>query len=241
MKLRFIFLPFVIGLTFLLLSCGPSMEDVALEFKPQFDALRTDLQTIAASLPEKVKNQPVTQPLDPPPDYSDGYEAEIRNTDIMMYAQLLNPDVDMDDREQLDLILSRAFVNHLKWTGAGELYKPNDRASSEWRDGFEKTLQIRYLGVARVNLYEPPIAVSADEFVGGYAEIDGFLVDMQSQAILCSFSISAFPNDEVSYSYEAGEEMSALERFARSTLWENAREAFVESMTKMCGGSFTLD
>ncbi len=64
---------------------------------------------------------------------------------------------------------------------------------------------------------------------------------MTTQEVLCAFRITARPNDEVSYTYKEGESKTeALENFAYSTLWTNARTAFVEKMTELCGGQFAL-
>jgi hypothetical protein len=216
------------------------MDEVVIEFKPQFDSLRADLQAIAAALPETASSQQVTQTLDPAPDYNANDYDGIRNTDIVMFAHLLDPEADLRDNNQLDLGLSRYVVKYLQWTGP-DAFTSDKRASDKFIAGFEQALNIRYLGVARVGLYDPPVAVSADSFDGGYAEVGGFLIDMQSREILCSFSIAARPNKTVNYTYKEGEDpVKALEEFAHSTLWENARTAFIESMGEMCGGSFVL-
>ena len=231
---------FATSLAMLLTGCGPSMGEVVLEYKPQFDSLRTDLQAIASELPETVVDQQVTQALDPAPDYNaDDYDG-IRNTDILMYDHLLNPELDLHDNDQLDLSLSRYVVKYLNWTGP-DYFTSDKRASEDWTAGFEQALAIRYLGVARVGLYDPPVAVSAESFQGGYAEVDGFLVDMQTKEILCSFKIAAQPNMTVNYQFKEGDDpVEALEKFAHSTLWENARQAFIEKMNENCGGNFVL-
>jgi hypothetical protein len=116
------------------------------------------------------------------------------------------------------------------------------RASDDLAEKLEQALQIRYLGVARVVVYDRPVAVSEETFDGGYAEVAGFLVDMETRTVLCSFSIDARPTEQVSYTYKEGEnKLAALERFAYSSLWNNAREAFIEKMDQVCGGTFELD
>ncbi|MEW6405566.1 MAG: hypothetical protein AB1649_27550 [Chloroflexota bacterium] len=231
---------FVTALAALLTGCGPTMGDVVLEFKPRYDNLRADLQAIAGALPETAADQQVTQVLDPAPDYNADDYGGIRNTDIVMYAHLLDPELDLRDNNQLDLGLSRYVVKYLEWTGT-DFFTSDKRASDDWIVGFEQALDIRYLGIARVGAYDPPVAVSADSFTGGYAEVDGFLVDLHTREVLCSFSIAAEPSKTVSYSYEEGEDrVATLQKFAHSTLWENAREAFITRMQENCGGSFLI-
>ncbi len=239
--MRLITVLFAVAQLMLLTGCGPTMGDVVLEYKPQFDNLRMDLQAIAGNLPETAADRPVTQTLDPAPDYNAGDDASIRNTDIVMYEHLLNPELDLRDNNRLDLGLSKYVVKYLNWTGS-DSFTSDRRASEEWIAGFEHALDIRYLGIAKVGVYEPPVAVSAESFTGGFTEVDGFLVDVQTKEILCSFSIAAKPNKMVNYTYREGEDrVAALEKFAHSTLWENAREAFITKMQENCRGSFVLE
>ena len=241
MKVRIAILVFVVGLALFPAGCGPTKVDVILELKPQYDALRADLQTIAATLPEKVENQPVAQPLEPAPNFNTDDYSVTRNTDVMMYEHLLDPEEGMADTEKLDLRLSN-LRNYVYWTGPKSPYllkESKTRADDEFRAKFEQALQIRYLGIARINRFDPIVAINAEAFEGGYTDIDGFLVDMQTQEIVCSFNIIAFPDEDVHYTYKEGESQTkALAKAARSNLWNKARDAFLDSMAVMCGGSF---
>ncbi len=118
-----------------------------------------------------------------------------------MYDYLLDPETELRDQDQLDLRLSNYLRRLLQWTGPESPMSPSvlkKRAQEGLTEEFEQALQIRYLGVARVARYDPPVAVSEEVFTGGYAEVDGFLVDMTTQEVLCAFRITARPNDEVS-------------------------------------------
>jgi hypothetical protein len=227
----------------LLTGCGPTNEEVINQFKPQFATLRETLGAIANALPDSVEDQPAAQPLDPAPNYNGG--AQLGNTDILMYDQLLNPEIDLEQGTTLDLNLSNYLLTHLLWTGpenpmgSGAL---SESAGDEFAKEFEQILQMKYLGVARVVVYDPPVAIDAETFEGGYAEVQGFLVDMATREVRCSFNLSAIPADTVSYTYKEGEDpQAALNNFAHSTLWENARNTFIEKMGQTCGGSFALE
>jgi hypothetical protein len=236
----------VFGLTFslALAGCGgQTNQQVIDQYKPQFTQLRADLRSLAETLSDLSKEKRVVQPLDPRPVYTAGAK-EIQNTDILMFEHLLDPDVDLRANNQLDLTLSNFLLQYLRWTGpknpmAASALKagaPKERASE-----FEQALKIRYLGIAALLEYDPPVALSETAFTGGQAEILGFLVDKDSRTVLCAFRISASSNQEISYTYEEGDSKTqALERFAYSTLWSNARTAFVEKMSQMCDGDFRI-
>ena len=225
-------------------GCGPTNQEAIEQFKPQYAEMRADLEAIAAALPASVAEQQVAQALDPAPFYMEDSPDDIHNTDILMYASLVDPDLDLRDAGQLDLRLSNYLRRNLQWTGPNNPMSETslkNRAADNFPDKLEQGLQIKYLGVARVGAYERAVAVSEDTFDGGYAEIDGFLVDMESKDVLCAFTISARPSEQVSYTYKEGEsQLDALERFANSTLWSNAREAFIDKLDQNCSGMFRL-
>jgi len=244
MRERKLTLPLFVTLALLLVACGPTNADLVETYTPQFDALRADFEAIAAALPP-VTGEIEALALDPAPDYQTGSYGEIRNTDIVMYRQLLDPYIELRDENLFDLRFSNYIVSYLRCMGESSPMSATTlekRADKEKADEYEQALDIAYLGVARVNAYEPPIAIDKDTFVGGTVAIDGFLVDVDTQAVLCAFSITAYPNEEVRYQVRENESHTdALRRFAYSTLWSNAREAFMEKMNALCGGSFVLD
>ena len=237
-----LFMLFVV-LALLLAGCGPTNQDVIEQYTPQYTQLRADLRDIGSTLDPASGEIAVTQPLDPRPVYTAGSK-EIQNTDIMMLDHLFDPDQSLN-LTGLDLTLSNYLLRLLRWTGPASPMQPSalDAPVMEGLDAdFEQALQVRYLGVAAVVQHDPAVAVSEAQFTGGSAEVVGFLVDMQTRQVLCTFRITAAANQEVSYTYEEGDSKTqALERFANSTLWSNARAAFIEKMNQVCGGDFALD
>lgn len=225
-------------------ACKPTNQKVIEEYAPQYAQLRTDLAAIASSLNPASDEMAVTQILDPRPLYTYGAK-EIQNTDILMLENLFDPDRDLRQEGQLDLTLSNYLLRLLRWTGPQNPMSStalDNPASDESVHEFEQALQIRYLGVAAVLQYDPPRAVSEEQFTGGLADMMGFLVDMQSRQVLCNFRFTATANQEVSYTYEEGDSKTqALERYVYSTLWTNARAAFIEKMNQACGGDFSLE
>ncbi|MBN1219858.1 MAG: hypothetical protein JXM69_13095 [Anaerolineae bacterium] len=226
----------------LLTACGETNQDVINQYQPQYDQLRVKLQEIAPALPETTGEQAAAS-LNPPPHYVERSK-EALNTDIVMYEQLLNPDVELRQNNQLDLLLSNDLITALRWTGDHSPMQPaslKQKAAEVTRQTLEQGLQIKYLGVARVTKYEPVIPVDEKTFGGGLAEIAGFLVDLDSQEVLCAFNISARPEAQVAYQYKEGEnQVQALAEAARSNLWGNARAAFITALNEQCGGEFSL-
>ncbi len=231
-----------IGLSIILVGCGPTVGDVYVEYKPQLDAMRADLVAIADALPEKAEDIAVSGALEPAPEYNADNFGVVTNTDILMFENLSDPVLDLSTTDQFDLNFQRSILKYLRLGMPGYGVPVDQSASDEWIEKLEKALALKYLGVARVTQYEPVVGISPDEFEGGSVELDGFLVDVDSKEVLCSFSISATPNDQVNYSYQEGEDQTAaLERFAHSTMWSNAREAFIDGLNTNCGGVFELD
>ncbi len=226
-----------------LAGCGLTNQQVIDQFEPQFTQLRADLKDIASTLPSVAEVKNVAQPLDPRPVYVEGSD-EIQNTDILMFENLSDPDTDLRTSGQLDLTLSNYLLRYLRWTGPDSPMSASAlkaRAPKDSAGQFEQALNIRYIGVAAVVKYDPPVAVSESAFTGGYAEILGFLVDRETRQTLCVFRISALSNQDVSYTYQEGDSKTqALEKFAYSTLWTNARTAFLEEMGRACGGDFQI-
>lgn len=240
-----------IGIALLVSACGgggESRQDVVGRYEPQFAEMRLKLQAIAQALPASAVEQKASPSLDPAPQYvfynNPTDSSKIYNTDILMAQHLLDPDLDLGKSDQVDLLLSKYLDTYLRWTG------PNNPMSSSAREAeapkdlaaqLEKALQIAYLGVARVGDYVPAVASDAENFQGGLAEVDGFLFDMESQALLCSFHLSIRVDEQVSYTYKEGEDRTAkLTEAANARLKENVHEQLMAAFAEMCGGQFTM-
>lgn len=232
----------LLGLFLFLTACGETNQDVLNRFQPQFTEMRRKLQEIA-KVSESVCEQEIVQDLDPQPTYVER-EPEASNTEIVMYAQLLDPDVDLRDNDQLDLLLSNQLIRNLQWTSDASPFSASalkKRARKDMVHEFERSLNIAYLAIAKVVVYTPVVAVDQETFQGGIAEIDGYLVDMESQEIMCSFKVSARPEEKIFYQVRKGEDAAQeLAEAANSNLWANAREAFVNTINETCGVDFTL-
>ncbi|MBN1891133.1 MAG: hypothetical protein JW850_24260 [Thermoflexales bacterium] len=230
---------------FALASCGGGGEtnqDLVTRFKPQYAEMRAKLQQVAEKIPERANGQKVTQSLSPQPQYTYGADTPA-NTDIMMYPHLIDPNENLH-LDQLDMAWGSSLQRALQYTGEKSSLTTTalkNKASESIQRTLEGGLQTRYLAVAKVLAYQPVTAVSKDSFKGGSAQVDGYLVDLESQQILCSFSVSARPQEHIDYKYKEGDNPTvALARWANSSLESNARAAFIEALNEFCGGNFSL-
>jgi hypothetical protein len=222
---------------------GPTNADVLKKYQAQYATFRSGLNAIAKSLPDYTGDQGPTTPLSPTPVYKETSDGTA-NTDILMYEQLLDPDARLDDKTQLDLLLSSYLLNDLQWTGpknpmADSILKEAAGASAD--KNLASGLTTRYLGIVRMGAYDPPVAGDNNQFTGGEALIGGYLVDLTTRQAVCVVAIDAKSDTSVSFQYKQCEDpRTALERFARSTLYTNARKGLIDAFTRTCGGSYTL-
>jgi hypothetical protein len=228
-----------LALALVLAGCGTTAQDVINQHKGAMDALRARLAAIGAALPEQAGELRAVADLQPRPVYA----PTGANTDLMMYEQLLSPEDDLNDPEDLDLLLSRAMLTPLLWSGPeNPLSDPGGTADEAFAENFTRAARMAYVGVARVRRYEPPVALDAKTYRGGVAEIDGYLVALDNNEVMCSFSVTAEPDEKVSYTYKEGQSREAqLESFVRSSIWTAGREKLIAGFNEFCAGDFKLD
>jgi hypothetical protein len=233
-------LALLLALALTLAGCGKTTQDVIDEQRPAMNALRTHLSDIALALPDQASRQSAPADLSPPPRYG----TEDANTDILMYDQMFDPEDGMRDPSDLDLFLSNIVLLPLRWSGPVNPLSESflDDAAGNFDQQFTRAAGLSYIGVARVRGYEPPVAIDAKNYTGGSAEIDGFLVSLSTNEVLCSFSVSAAPDESVSYTYKENEDpRSQLEGFVRSSIWQDGRTKLLSSFGEFCGGEFVAD
>jgi hypothetical protein len=223
---------------FLLTACGETNQAVVNKYKPQLTQIRRDLQEVAQNI-EATGGEKTATGLSPQPKYVERGKEGL-NTDILMYEQVLDPEVDLKANKQLDLLLSNSLVRALQWSGDKNGMKESalkNSATDLTTQTFEQSLQVKYLGVARITSYKPVTPVDEKTFGGGQADLDGFLVDLKSKEVVCAFSVSSQVQKQVPYQYKEGDDRTQkLAAAATSTLWANARTAFIASLNEKCGG-----
>jgi len=229
----------------LLCGCGGGETNRALfkRYEGQFAAKRQQFNSIAQALPApgSVHGNTVAS-LSPKPVYG---VKDSGNTEIVMYDQLLNPDIKSEGHNRLDLILSGGLLNAMKWTGPNNPMSPSvldNRSAPDMERSLSKALATRYLVVVRPARFDAPVAVSENSFKGGSADVEVFVADLQDSHVPASGRYTAHSSTNVEYLSKKGEDKQArLEEFAYSSLFTDARQKVATLLPQITGGQFVLD
>jgi hypothetical protein len=242
-----IFAVVMVCLVVILPACGPggpTNADVIKKYQAQYAALRADLAAASKSFPDYNGEQAPASPLSPAPVYKESADNSV-NTDILMAEHLLDPDVRLDDKTQLDLLLSSYLLTKLQYTGPKNPMLDSglkEVAPASFDKDLASALTTRYLGVVRMAQYNPPVASDNNQFTGGEALFAGYLLDLKTKQAVCIVAVDATADTSVKFEYKTGDDpKAALERFVRSTVWSNARKGLIDAFTKTCGGTYTLN
>jgi len=235
------------GLPILLLlyiGCGGETNRALFKrYEGPFAAKRQQFNSIAQALPApgSVQGNTVAS-LSPKPVYC---VKDSTNTEIVMYDQLLNPDIRSEGHNRLDLILSGGLLNAMKWTGPNNPTSPSvldKRSVPDMEPSLNKALATRYLVVVRPARFDAPVAVSEYSFKGGSADVEVFVADLQDNHVPASGRFTAHSSTNVEYLSKKGEDKRArLEEFAYSSLFTDARQKVGTLLPEITGGQFVLD
>jgi hypothetical protein len=227
-----------------LAGCKEKTTEALEHLRPDFSAKRTQLASLAAKMPAPGTVSRSTLPgALSPPITRDAKGGGPINTEIVMAAQLTDPDVKLHSPEQIDLLMGEELLTCLMWTGP-----KNPMASStlEGRDGdsLEKgcraALAYRYVVALRPASYTRPVAVDERNYTPGGLVLEGFLFDLSTSALVGSFRVTATSADRVSYSARKNDNKEErLESFAYSTLWESAIDGVAKALAPLASGPVT--
>ena len=216
-------------------GCGWKEANIFKKYEGDFRTRRVELQEIARALPPKgslIGEQPC-QSLDPPLLFDE--PGRRFNTEILMFEQLEDP----DSKPDFDLLFSGVLRHALIWTGP----KPKDSLSPatsglDLEKELKDALACRYLVVNRVANLVEPIAEDERHYSRGRATIELFVVDLPSKAVLCSLVFEATSAEKVTYTYyeKTDSKQDRLRRFARSSLWEDARLKMLTGLKRLSNG-----
>lgn len=212
-------------------------------YEGQFASKRQQFQNIAHALPAPGSVQANTVAnLSPKPVYG---ARDSGNTEIVMYDQLLNPDVRSEGHNRFDLVLSGGLLNTMKWTGPNNPMSPSvldKKSAPDTEPSLGKALATRYLVVVRPAGFDAPVAVSENSFKGGSAGVEVFVADLQDSHVPACGRFTAHSSANVEYVSKKGEDKQArLEEFAYSSLFTDARQKLGTLLPQITGGEFVLD
>ena len=229
-----------------LVGCGGETVGHMLQrYAPQFNERRQQFQKIAAALPAPGSvTQASHASLSPKPVYDEAHESS-NNTEIVMYDQLIDPDIKSEGHQRLDLLLHGNLLNAMQWTGPKNPMSGGlDKKNPQLEDTLKQAVGERYVVVLRPVRYIAPVAIDENTFKGGTADLEGFVADLQDLKVVGSFRYAARPAEKVEYSANkadnAAVRQSRLEEFAYSSLYEDARKKLKPLLEQTTDGSFTL-
>jgi len=213
------------------IACGPSISDVLKTYGPRFREKRAQFQSIAKTLP----NPGGGDEARPCPAMSPAIVFDERgkrfNTEMVMSENLSDPDA----APNFDLRLNGDLLVSLKWTGPKNPLSSSVLGDSgdDMTKSLDSALATRYLVVNRVVSLVEPEARDETLFSAGRLALESFVVDLADNKTLCSFSLSAQTASNVEYLYKAEQsQQNQLQKFARSTLWEDARRKLADELRR---------
>ena len=235
---------FAFAFVALCMGCGgETHRQLFKRYESQFAEKRAQFKKIAQMLPApgSVK-EPTTANLSPKPVYD--ARSGTYNTEIVMYDQLLDPDIQSHDHTRLDLLLSGDLLVCMQWTGPKNPMSDSvlDKSAGDAEQELKAALALQYLAVLRPATFVAPVAVDESTYKAGTADIEGFIVDMNRNSIVGSFRFNAKSASQVEYSAKKSENKeSRLEEFAYSSLYTDALQKLGPLLQQTTGGHFVLE
>lgn len=222
-------------------GCGPKVGETLKHYAPKFEVYRQKFKEIAQTLPPPGSTAPQTASnLNPKPVYASSGNAT--NTEFISSELLLTPDDELASSGKFDLILESDLMRSIRWTGPKN---PMSSTVMDERDrGFSKRLdetisRYRYLVVYRPLTYVKAVAANETTFSPATVDLEVFLIDLNTKAILASVRLQEQSSQEVQYKYKPGDnKMRKLEDWANSSLFSNVRNSLEKKLNEATGGDF---
>lgn len=218
------------------LGCGAKVSDVLKKYEGDFKKKREQLQTIARGLPPKATEKPCAG-LNPPLQFNENTKQY--NAEMLMSEQLADPDV----TPAFDLRLNGDLLTALRWTGPKNPLSPSvlSNRGDDMEKSLKSALDYRYLVVNRVTDLKNPSALNEQTYTPGHVTFDVFVINLANNETVCSFTLQAQSAASTSYSYKSGEsKQEQLEKFAHSSMWEDARQKLVAKLKQATGGDIEI-
>jgi hypothetical protein len=230
---------------YVLTTLGETMGDVIERYRPRFAEERTKLKRIVEKLPATGSVQGDTLPanLDPKPVYD--VPNKTFNTAILMAENCTDPDLELKAPAEFDLLFHEdEFRTHLQWTGDKNPMAESARKADakDLAKRLDRSLDLRYLVVARPVRYDPPRVVNEKTFTGAELDLEVFLVDLRSEQVLGSFRRSFRPDAQVLVGFRKDrKENESAEAFVYSNMWSKAQKEVTAALARGTGGTFVVD
>jgi hypothetical protein len=224
---------------------GETQGAVIERYRPRFAEHRAKLKRIGANLPGSgsVRGDTLPANLDPKPVYD--VPNKTFNTAILMAANCEDPDRELKSPGEFDLLFHEdEYRTHLQWTGDRNPMVESARKTRQkgLPERMERSLDLRYLAVARPVSYDPPRVVNENTFTGGELDLEVFLVDLRTEKVLGGFRRSFRPEARVLVEFRQDrKENESAEAFVHSSVWTKARKEVAATLARGTGGTFVID
>jgi hypothetical protein len=225
-----------------LTACAPTRAQVIEEYAEPFTHKRDQLIAIAQSLPPvgSVTENSYCDSLDPPLIMKDKYPDQEYTAAMLMYEQLLDPDIDLYEQMGFDVSIGADLVTALRWTGPKNPMASSARKGrdGDFADELENALAYPYLVVNRIEEYIPAEIIKDSQFLPGYVAIEGFVVSFETNEILCSYRVEAVTSaDTVKYNLKSRSDGKSAESALQWALESDARRAIQDTLNEITGGT----
>ncbi|MBV9959975.1 MAG: hypothetical protein JO360_16225 [Acidobacteria bacterium] len=212
-------------------GCGPKVSDVFKKYEGDFAKKREQFKAIAGALPSQGNRNAVKQctEISPPIEFNE--KTRTYNTEMVMFENLSDPDA----KPKMDIAPNGELLNAIQWTGPKNPMSSTvlDERAGDMESRLKAALDYRYLVVNRVADLRDPVAMDEKTYMPGQVRIETFVVDLKDNTPVCSFTIEAQSASTVSYSYKSDQsKQEQLEKFAHSTMWEDARKKLIAGLQK---------
>lgn len=229
------------GAVWLFLERDVGLDELRSRYGPAFDAKRQAFRRIAERLPPvgSVGANVAAKGLAPPPVCD--VKAGRYTLELAMAKQLVDPDVDLRAAEEFDASVSEpGLVARMTMVGpASKLRVAVPRATLP---EFDSALALTYLAVARPVTYLRPRALAKDAFTAGAVDLEVFVVDLRTEAIVAQGRCRAETADRTTAFFRKHQDEGRnVEAAAHSTLWVNARRALASTLRDLTGGTFEFE
>ena len=235
-----IFLIILVSLT----ACATRAQIIE-QYKEPFAQKREQLTTIAESLPPvgSIVENSYCENMSPPLILKNNSSGKEVTSAMLMYDQVLDPDLDRSSLARwFNVSMNGLFINALGWTGPKNPMV--DRVLKEYDDDFadklEMALATPYLVINRIAEYTPASVVDKNSFFPGWVIIEGFVISMENNEILCSYRVEATISEETIYYRETGDDIDRIlapGKALQKALEKETRLAIQETLTEITGGT----
>lgn len=211
-------------------SSGDKYAEVFKKYETSIKEIRKFLSEIKSTLPEVGNERNPIGEISPALNLGD-YDTT-GNTIILQFHLLNNPELFFSNDSLFGLYYNMLALDAFKWTGITKerMILEKDYLSDKEVEKIVlplSTSRFPYLVVVKPTEFQKVIQGNEGKFEGGSATASFYLYDLRSKKLLTSTSITAAPDDEMNFAYEAGSgdngKYTAANKMIKETVQKNMK------------------